>query len=181
MVGVRRALLRVRSKALDCTCTSQLDESKVVVADSVEARLRRLRLPVGNRRVSRCSLAFIAYEPSKWEEEWRTQAKEYQQHTCKTMLQQKHLVDAWMEPMNATFMAGSAAATEPAFQDSKVPGACWSRNACAIKGCRCMLGQNAATDRFVLSRCAGVLALQVQGQLQWRGGTAVSMRLERAR
>jgi hypothetical protein len=74
---------------------------------------------VGNRSARKCSLAFIAYEPSEWEEEWRTNAKEYQGNACKKMQEQKHLVDAWMEPMNATFSAATAAATVPAFQSTK--------------------------------------------------------------
>ena len=100
-------------------CHSDRIKCSRVIAEGVEDRLRRLRLPVGNRRVRRCSLAFIAYEPSEWEEEWRTKAEDYQQHTCQKMLEQKHLVDAWMEPMRAAFMPGSAAATAPAFQDAK--------------------------------------------------------------
>jgi hypothetical protein len=74
---------------------------------------------MGSRQSQQCSLTFVAYEPSEWEEEWRLKTEEYQQHVCKTMLEQKHLVDAWMEPMNATFAAGSVAATEPALQDTK--------------------------------------------------------------
>jgi hypothetical protein len=77
-------------------------------------------VPVGDRSTHTCRLEFIAYEPSVWEQEWRANAEEYQQHACETMLQQKHLVDAWMEPMNATFATGYATATEQALQNSTV-------------------------------------------------------------
>ena len=119
MVEVCHDALCANGKKVLAPAHNDWTNYKVVIAEGVEDRLRRLRLPVGNRRMRQCSLAFIAYEPSEWEEEWRTKAKDYQQHTCKTMLEQKHLVDAWMEPMNATFMPGTAAATAPAFQDAK--------------------------------------------------------------
>lgn len=75
---------------------------------------------VNRRPTPQCSLEFQAYEPSEWEAEWRDKAEEYQHKACKTMLAQSQLVDAWMEPMNASFSSNVVASQLPEMQNSKV-------------------------------------------------------------
>ena len=117
MAQVRAAVCCIMCDAVH---TVHASVTIVFIAGSMEGSLRRVMLPcVGNCHKRQCSLTFLGYQPSDWEEEWRTNAEEYQQHACTTMLAQKDLVDAWMEPMNATFSA-SAAATLPAMQNTKV-------------------------------------------------------------
>lgn len=91
----------------------QLDTSA-----GVQQKLPRLTWGRGGRTA--CRLELLAYEPSEWEEEWREHAEEYQDRTCKVMLEQSDLVDAWMQPMNISFSPKVVAMAMPAMQSSRV-------------------------------------------------------------
>ena len=71
-----------------------------------------------------CSLTFQGYQSSDWEAEWQQNIEEYQEKACKTMLAQSELVDAWMEPMNASFSRNVAASELPAMRNTKVKRVC---------------------------------------------------------
>lgn len=78
------------------------------------------RLTWGRSGHTACRLELLAYEPSEWEEEWREHAEEYQDRTCKVMLEQSDLVDAWMQPMNISFSPKVVAMAMPAMRSSRV-------------------------------------------------------------
>ena len=67
-----------------------------------------------------CNLTFQGYQSSDWEAEWLQNIEEYQGKACKTMLAQSELVDAWMQPMNASFSGNVIASQLPAMRNTKV-------------------------------------------------------------
>lgn len=79
---------------------------------------------LGNQQAApKCTLKFLGYDSSDWEAEWRSKAEDYQHKACKTMLAQADRVDAWMEPMNASFSRAAIAAELPQMQNTQVGAA----------------------------------------------------------
>lgn len=96
-------------------------QERCPIEAGVHRKLPRLADMMARRGQQFCELQLLEYVPSAWEEEWRTRAAEYSDNACTILKQQQSaLVDTWMEPMNASFAAGVAAAALPAMQNNRV-------------------------------------------------------------